>query len=222
MKRITNLKTGKNEEYIQRQWVHISALRDRLISGTEWTQNGDNLLTLESYILWSEWRRKVHDISELTHATPEEAEAALTTLGDSKPSTVNTSTVMRQKKHRMDISSLDAAKRDANRIVRKYVEEYLEENLPESLTITNLKYYSYLDWQRSGLSDFTHFPLLLTHSKIHVATVSETIDAIIGMHRLATVEVAKLVEKEYEYTQLITYAATVEEVIGIVKKMHGY
>lgn len=222
MKRITNLKTGKNADYIQRQWVHVNSLRDRLITATEWTQNGDNLLTLESFIMWSDWRRKVYDVTEATHPTPEEAEAALNALNDDKPAIVNTSTVMRQKKYRLDMSSLDAAKRDGKRIVREYTTSFLEETLPENINVITLKYQSCLAWQSADFFNFSHFPLLEAHSKIHDLTVNQTIDSINSLHKLASEQTAELILKESDRIQMIEDAPNLRAIIAVVKQMHGY
>ncbi|WAX21729.1 hypothetical protein [Stenotrophomonas phage RAS14] len=222
MKRITNLQTGKNAEYIQRQWIHVGAIRDRLISATEWTQNGDNLLTLESYILWSDWRRKVYDVSEATYSSPEEAEAALNVLNDSKPLTVNTSTVMRQKKYRLDLSSIDAAKRDGKRIVREFLNDYIENSLPESINIINLKYQSYLLWKDSGMDHFLHFPILQTHKEMEDLDINETIDDILSTYKTATELVANQIKISKQIECEIEDAPNLKTIIAIVKKMHGY
>lgn len=222
MIQIKNLKTKKNDEFIERQWVHVNALRDRLIAATEWTQNSDNLLTLESNILWSEWRRKVYDVSEMNFDTPEDAENQINHLNDTKPISDMTSTEMRQKKYRLDIQTLDTARRDAKRIVRDYISSYLEELLPENIHIINLKHQSYIDWRASGLEDFKHFPLLEMHRAIHSLNIEECVDSILSLHRLATDEAAKLIVKEFEYTDKLNYAPTISEVIHIIKKMHGY
>jgi hypothetical protein len=222
MKRITNLKTGKNEEFIKRQWVHVGALRDRLITATEWTQNGDNLLTLESFILWSDWRRKVYDVTDATFDTPESAEAALNDLSDNKPASINTSTVMRQKKYRLDMSSLDAAKRDGKRIVKEYTANFLAENLPENINVITLKYQSCLAWQASNFFDFMHFPLLEAHRKIHDLSINDTIDSINSLHKLATEQSAELISKEFDIIQTIEEAPNLRAIITVIKQMHGY
>lgn len=222
MKTIKNLKVSKTDTYIAGQWLAINAEKHRLLSMSEWSQSQDNVLTFESYVLWSDWRSKLRDITPETFYTPEEAKTRLDELLNQKPFEDTTSIHMRQKKYSLDISSIESAKRDAKKILKKFVSEYLEDHLPENIHFITLKYQSLNEWSKSGVETFEHFPLLTMHMKINGLDLEATIDSIHTLHKLAVDEASKLEDLRFDYNDQIDHAEIPQQIINIVKRMHGY
>lgn len=222
MKRIRNLKLSKTDNYIASQWMQIQAEKHRYLSSSEWTQSADNVLTFESYVRWTDWRSRIRNVNEDTYDSPEAAKEALDALFNDKPTEDTTSIAMRQEKYPLDISSIDAARRDAKKIVNIRVANHLENVLPENIHFITLKYQSLNEWYKSGLETFEHFPLLSMHQKIHNYDITNTIDSIHTLHKLAVDEVSALEEWRFNYNDYIDHATTIQQIIDLVKRMHGY
>ena len=229
MKQISNLKLSKTKETIEREWVSVDAKRAQLLSGSDWTQTLDNTLTMENKNYWSDWRRKVREANRMSYKTPDEALRRLEQLHIEQPVEEHVANIrMRQKQYQLDISDLASAKSDAKKIIKAFTNEQVSELFPENTITTILRYLSmkeYLNYSANypDLPSFGHFfPLLKLYSHEHNLTETETVTSVNTEYNEMVVLAANWEQIKIMYNNSIDNATSIQEIIDIVKTLHGY
>ena len=221
--KITSLE--KTPEYINREWAQVLAQRQYLLSTSDWTQLEDNELTFESRVRWNHWRNQVRAIRRSTVDSKDIAEEKLKELEGNLPEReFIVSRTARQKKYHLDLNELGQAKADAQLILKTFHNEWTLNLMPESINLINAKgeemrrFYNLTPKART-LKDY---PLLHATMKLHDWTVSQTLEQAMNLVRTATEIMVEIERHRYKFTKLIHDAATIDEVVGLVKNMHGY
>lgn len=221
-KRISNLAIEKTPEYIEREWIAITAKRQQSLQSSDWTQLLDNNLTFEAQVRWNHWRTLVRNVTRDNFATIGEADTELDKLHANQPAKEYTHTTARQKKYQLDMTSLVLAKADANKIVREFIYDSLKNTLHQPLQMTMLQVSELEVYLKSGATDFTLYPILDMASKLNSWSVEETVDGIFRANHVASETVSKLMKTQALYIEHVNRSLTVNEVINVIKTMHGY
>ena len=83
--KISNLKTEKTSETIEREWTTALSIKHKLLRNSDWTQLLDSGLSLACRLRFEYWRLLVRRVTRSKFKTPEDAEAELTRLQGSMP-----------------------------------------------------------------------------------------------------------------------------------------
>lgn len=224
-KRITILSLEKTPEYINREWASVMGKRLHLLSSTDWTQIEDNELTFESRVRWNHWRNQVRDVKRTSYDTPDDADKALSILESTLPEKeFISSRTLRQKKYHLDLNDIHLAKSDAHMILRTLHTDWILTLLPESVHLINakvdelLRYYT-ISPQPESLEEF---PIMEAMQRNNDYSQSEVVEEIMNLKRLLTTTMVSVENHRMKFTKLIDSATTIDEVVGIVKNMHGY
>lgn len=215
----------KTPEYIDREWAQVLAQRQYLLSTSDWTQLEDNELTFESRIRWNHWRNQVRAVRRSTVSSKDIAEAKLKELEAKLPEReFITSRTARQKKYHLDLNDLGQAKADAILILKILHNDWTLNLIPESINLVNAKaeemrrFYSMTPKART----LKEYPILHASMKLHDWTVSQTLEQAMNLQRTATEVMVEIERHRYKFTKLIQEAKNIDEVVAIVKNMHGY
>lgn len=221
----------KTAEYINREWSEVLARRQYLLNSTDWTQLEDNELTFESRVRWNKWRNDVRAIRRDNCADKEEADEKLKVIEGQMPSRdFIQSHGPYQKKYHLDLTNLEQARNDAMTIMRKLHEDWLLNYVPENVNMVNAKYDEMIEYNTFkrmkkpplGLS-IDDYPLLKLVMEQQGIETDEWLIAYISDLKRACREVYLMVEKHrFNFTKQITEAKSIEDIVGIVKNMHGY
>lgn len=221
--KITSLE--KTTEYIDREWGQILAQRQYLLSTSDWTQLEDNELTFEARVRWNHWRNQVRDVRRRSVASIQEAEEKLKHLENNLPEReFILSRTARQKKYHLDLNNLDQAKYDAAFILKSLHYDWTIILIPESLDLINQKMeevnrYFAANPKPKSLAEY---PLLDISRKLYGWTRSEIMEHVMTLKRTATEIMVMIEQHRFKFTKQLQEAKTIDEVIGIVKNMHGY
>lgn len=221
--KITGLE--KTPEYVDREWSTVIGRRLHMLGTTDWTQLEDNELTFESRVRWNHWRNQIREVRRELFETPADAEKVLDTLEANLPERefIKTRTV-RQKKYHLDLNDLVQAKSDAAIILKTLHNDWAVTLLPESIHLINAKveemqrYYAANPKPKSLME----YPLLDTMRKLSGRSRSETMEEVMNSKRLATETLISIEKHRYKFSDKIQEATTIDEVVAIVKNMHGY
>lgn len=220
-KKIRIKSLSKTPEFQNREWAKVISHRQYLLSSTDWTQMDDNDLTMASRVYWNDWRRKVRSIKRNTVSSLEEAESRLKILEENTPERVFIeSTTARQKKCHLDIDTIDQAKFDAMNILKQLHGEWCINLMPENLNLIQAKYSELVDYQQT--KKFKNYPLLVNTKKTHKFTQKETIEYVMSLKK-ASDDILLYIDKHFhEYKQAIESSNSIQEVMDVVNRMHGY
>lgn len=223
--KIKILSLKKTQEYLDREWASVMSKRIHMLSTTDWTQLEDNELTFESRVRWNHWRNQVRAVRRGDYSTPKDAENALAELEKNlPPREFIQSRTIRQKKYQLDLNDLDQAKSDAMNILKTLHNDWMVNLLPESIHLINAKVEEMLRYYAMNPKPKTlkEFPLIATMQEVNGYTRSEALEEIMNLKRL-TKEVLVSVElHRHKFTKKINNASSTDEIIDIVKNMHGY
>lgn len=221
--KITGLE--KTQEYVDREWSTVIGRRLHMLGTTDWTQLEDNELTFESRVRWNHWRNQIREVRRNTYESPEAAGKALDVLEANLPERefIKTRTA-RQKKYHLDLNDLVQAKSDATNILKTLHNDWAISLLPESIHLINAKfeevqrYYAATPKPKSLME----YPLLDTMRKLSGRSRSEIMEEVMNSKRLATETLIDIEKHRYKFSDKIQAATTIDEVVDIVKNMHGY
>lgn len=223
-KKIKILSLSKSDDYIDREWAELLSKRYYLLSTSDWTQLEDNELTFESRIRWNFWRNRVRAIRR-SNTSMSDAEELLQELENSTPEReFIADTTIRQKKYQLDISNLLQAKSDAISILKTLHNDWVLNLLPESINLINAKFEEVLRYQSSSPKphSMAEFPLIEVSRKLHGWSRSEIIEHICTLKRMSTELLVTIEQHRYRYTKEIEKSEHVDDIISIIKNMHGY
>lgn len=223
--KIKILSLEKTQEYIDREWAGVLAKRIHLLGTTDWTQLEDNELTFESRVRWNHWRNQVRAVKRSTYDSPVEADKALEKLEKELPERefIKTRTA-RQRKYQLDLNDLAQAKMDAMTILKTLHNEWMVTLIPESIHLIEAKF---VELQRYFASkpkptSLAEYPLIKTMKKLTGMSRSEVLEEIMNLKRMTTEVLVSMEEHRHKFQKKINEAQTIEEIISIVKNMHGY
>lgn len=223
--KITIISLEKTPEYIDREWASVLGKRLHLLGTTDWTQLEDNELTFESRVRWNHWRNQVRAVRRTEYNSPDSAEAALTALEQSLPHRefIKSRTV-RQKKYQLDLNDLAQTKMDAHNILKMLHNDWVVTLLPESIHLITAKVEEMNRYYQSTPKPKTleEFPLLDTMRKLSSRSRSELMEEVMNLKRLATETLVSIENHRVKFGKKIDDARTVDEVLEVVKNMHGY
>lgn len=215
----------KTKEYIDREWASVLGKRLHLLGTTDWTQLEDNELTFESRIRWNHWRNQVRSVRRSVYDTPMDAENALIALEGSLPDReFISSRTARQKKYHLDLTELGQCKQDAMVILKTLHNDWVINLIPESIHLIEAKTnemtrYFAMNPKPQSLSEF---PLLDTMRKLNNISRSEVMEQVMNLKRVSTEILVDIERHRIKFTKLINEATMVDEIVSIVKNMHGY
>ncbi len=215
----------KTAEYIDREWAQVLAQRQYLLTSSDWTQLEDNELTFESRVRWNHWRNQVRAVRRSTGISKDEAENKLKELEGATPEReFIVSRTARQKKYHLDLNDLNQAKVDAALILKTLHNDWTLNLIPQSITLIHAK--------SEELRQFLHFtpkartlkgyPLLHAMMKLNDWTVSKTLEETMNLMRTANEILVDIEHHRHKFTEIINNAKSIDEVVAIVKNMHGY
>ena len=221
--KITGLE--KTAEYVDREWSTVIGRRLHMLGTTDWTQLEDNELTFESRVRWNHWRNQIREVRRELYDTPEDATKALDALEANLPERefIKTRTA-RQKKYHLDLNDLVQAKSDAEIILKTLHNDWAISLLPESIHLINAKVEEMQRYYASNPKpkSLSEYPLLDTMRKLSGRSRSETMEEVMNAKRLATETLISIEQHRYKFSNKIRAATTIDEVVSIVKNMHGY
>lgn len=225
VEKITILSLEKTPEYIDREWAGVLGKRLHLLGTTDWTQLEDNELTFESRVRWNHWRNQVREVRRRLYDTPEDAERVLIKLESNLPEReFIKSRTARQKKYHLDLNELGLAKSDAANILKTLHNDWMVNLLPESIHLIQAKveemtrYYA----AKPKPKTLSEYPLLDTMRKLTNRTRSEVMEEVMNLKRLSTETLVSIETHRAKFTSMLDKAQTIDEVVAIVKNMHGY
>lgn len=224
--KITRLE--KTEDYINREWGTVLAQRQYLLNSTDWTQMEDNDLTFESRVRWNWWRQQVRNVKRKNGISREDAEAQLKYLETTMPEREFISAKsVRQRKYQLDISNLDQAKIDATNIMKTLHSEWLITFLPENVNLIAAKYSELMQYlaghrKKKNPSKIEDFVLLNQMKQIGDYSDAKLIAEVSNLQRTANETYSMIADHHNRFSKLIQSAKTTDEIIQIVKNMHGY
>lgn len=215
----------KTPEYIDREWAEVIAKRQLLLSTSDWTQLEDNELTFASRARWNSWRNQVRAVKRSTVATKAEAAEQLDVLEKSMPvREFISSRTMRQKKYQIDLSDINVTKSDAISILKTLHADWAINLIPENISLINAKFdevVRYLGMQPKPKS-LQEFPIIEASKRLHGWTRSQVVEEVMNLKRTANDVLKDMEEHRYKFTKLINEATTIDDVVAIIKNMHGY
>jgi hypothetical protein len=223
--KITILSLEKTPEYIDREWATVLGKRLHLLGTTDWTQLEDNELTFESRVRWNHWRNQVRQVRRREYDSPEAAEQVLIKLENSLPEhEFIKSRTARQKKYHLDLNELGQAKSDAQTILKTLHNDWMINLLPESIHLIHAKVEEMLRYYtaKPKPKSLNEYPLLDTMSKLTGRSRSEVMEEVMNLKRLANETLVSIETHRHKFTTKLNDAKTIDEVIEIVKNMHGY
>ncbi len=223
--KITILSLEKTADYIDREWATVLGKRLHLLGTTDWTQLEDNELTFESRVRWNHWRNQVREVRREVYDSPEDAEHVLIKLEQNLPKReFIKSRTARQKKYHLDLNKLDQAKMDAHNILKTLHNDWMVNLLPESIHLIHAKvnemnrYYA----ASSKPKTLSEYPLLNTMRKLTKRSRSEVMEEVMNLNRLSIETLVSIEVHRAKFTAKIDEAKTIDELVDIVKNMHGY
>lgn len=215
----------KTDDYIDREWGQITSQRQYLLTSTDWTQLEDNELTFESRVRWNDWRKKVRLVKRATVGTIEEAEQILKNLEKNTPERVFIeSNTMRQKKYQMDIETLPQAKTDATNILKQLHGDWCINLMPENYNLILGKHHEMLRFYsaKPKAKNFSEYPLLEATQETYGWDIYEVLEHVMNLKRSSDELLVMIEYHRHKFIQKINEAKTIDEVINVVKLMHGY
>ncbi len=223
--KIIILSLEKTPEYIDREWATVLGKRLHLLGTTDWTQLEDNELTFESRVRWNHWRNQVREVNRRTYDSPESAEQILIKFENNFPKCeFIKSRTARQKKYHLDLNDLGQAKSDAHTILKTLHNDWMVNLIPESIHLINAKveemhrYYATKPEPKS----LNGYPLLDTMSTLMNRSRSEVMEEVMNLKSIANETLVSIEMHRHKFTTKLNDAKTIDEVIEIVKNMHGY
>lgn len=223
--KITILSLEKTPEYIDREWATVLGKRLHLLGTTDWTQLEDNELTFESRVRWNHWRNQVREVRRRLYDSPESAEQVLTKLESSLPEReFIKSRTARQRKYHLDLNDLNQAKSDASIILKTLHNEWMVNLLPESIhlitaKVEEMRRYYEANHKPKSLSEY---PLIDTMRKLTGRNRSEVMEEVMNLKRLSTETLVSIEKHRAKFSIKINESKTIDELIDIIKNMHGY
>ncbi|QDJ96405.1 hypothetical protein Xoosp13_219 [Xanthomonas phage Xoo-sp13] len=215
----------KTSEYIDREWAEVIAKRQLLLSTSDWTQLEDNELSFESRARWNDWRTKVRSVKRSTVDTKEDAATQLDALEKATPvREFISSRTMRQKKYQIDLTDINIAKSDAMNILKSLHSDWAVNLIPENISLINAKFdevVRYLGMNPKPKS-LNEFPIIEASKKLNGWTRSQVVEEVMNLKRTANEILKTMEEHRFKYTKMIQLATNTDELITIIKNMHGY
>jgi hypothetical protein len=221
--KIKNLSLEKTPEYIELEWLAVSAKKQQALTSSDWTQLADNNLTFESQVLWNHWRDQIRAVDRKTFPTIPEAEAELDRLYTQRPTkTTVPHQSFRHKKYPLNISDLGICKSDAKIILLQYHKDWLDSEFSEPVEMLMVRKNELDRYSASGMEDFAMFPLLHAYAAVHKMEVIEAIDAIHRQYLILVELMTEMYIHREKYERQILNANSATEVIELVNRIHGY
>ena len=223
--RIKIRRLEKTDEYIDREWAQVLSQRQHMLTSTDWTQLEDNELTFESRVRWNHWRNQVREVRRATAESREVAEARLKELENKMPSRdFIESRTARQKKYHVDLNSLELARSDAINAMNQLHEDWAINLMPENITLINAKFDEvsrYLTTKPKPRS-LKEYPLMAASKKLNEWTTSQVVENVMNLKRTSTDVLIMMEEHRFKFTKRIFESKSIDDVINIIKNMHGY